>query len=59
MRSSYGHSGLSPPALIRDPLAEDLDVFSRHAKSRVLPRAARAPKDKVLVPIRRREGRSL
>ena len=59
MRSSYGHSGLSPPALIRDPLAEDLDVFSRHASSRVLPRAVRAPKDKVLVPIRRREGRSL
>jgi hypothetical protein len=59
MRSSYGHSGVSPPALIRDPLAEDLDAFSRHAMGRESLRGARAPDGKALVPLWRRWWRSL
>jgi hypothetical protein len=60
MRSSYGHSGVSPPVLIRDPLAEDLDVFGRHSKARVSPRAAaRAADGKALVQVWPRCGRSL
>jgi hypothetical protein len=60
MRSSYGHSRVSSPVLIRDPLAEDLSgAFSRHAKVRVAPQAAHAASGKSLVPFWRRWWRSL
>jgi hypothetical protein len=60
MRSNYGHSGVRPPVLIRDPLAEDLSgAFSRHAKARVSPQVAHAVSGKSLVPFWRRWWRSL
>jgi O-methyltransferase involved in polyketide biosynthesis len=58
MQSAYDQSG--PPALIRDPLAEDLiGAFSRQAKARLSPQPARNAGGKSLVPFWRRWWRSL
>jgi hypothetical protein len=60
MQSTYDRSGASPPALIQDPLAEDLiGAFSRQAKARVSPHPAWDPGGKSLVPFWRRWWRSL
>jgi len=59
MQSNYGHSGARPPALIRDPLAEDLTAFSRRGKARLSPQFAHGAGGKSLVPFWRRWWRSL
>jgi hypothetical protein len=60
MRPIYERSGVSPAALIRDPLAEDLiGASSRQAGARVSLRPAYAAGGKSLVPFWRRWWRSL
>ncbi len=60
MQSTYDRSGVSPPVLIRDPLAEDLiGAFSRQPKGRESPHPARDAGGKSLVAFWRRWWRSL
>jgi hypothetical protein len=66
MQFPYDRSGVSPPMLIRDPLAEDLiGAFSRHGKAREssipsgLARPARSTAGKSSVTFWRRWWRSL
>jgi hypothetical protein len=60
MQSIHDRSGASAPALIQDPLAEDLiGAFSRQAKGRASPQPARTSDGKSLVPFWRRWWRSV
>jgi hypothetical protein len=59
MQSTHDRSGVSPPVLIRDPLAEELIGLRRQPKVRESPHPARDARGKSLVPFWRQWWRSL